>query len=118
MFKRSVVIFAAIAVIFAAGCATMNIGVKPWGEMSVEEKMLFFVQTWNQQHVDTMSMAIKGDALSPAQKEIVRKKKELLEQTHPLIKFYVEFVQDGGIPTPEMEQEILNLINKLVTVGG
>ena len=114
LFKRIAVFLVVLAFLLPA-CATMKM--KPWGEMSTDEKALYFIQTYNQQFTDTMAMAI-NPKITVAQREIVRKKKEMLTELHGAIKFYMEFVDDGGVPSLEHEQSILNLINRLATAGS
>lgn len=106
-----------LILVFGLGCATL--GVKPWGERTPKEKALVFLQAFNAQFADTMAMA-KNPSLTETQKEIVRVKKIALKEIKPLIEAYDAIVVAGGVPSMELEQKILDYINRLVmlTEGG
>lgn len=56
--------------------------------------------------------------LTDDQKKILRKKKEILTQMYPLVKIYDSMVV-GTIPySSATEQELLNLVDQLATLGG
>lgn len=115
--RRSVALLLVLAVL-VAGCATMGITVKPWGDMTPKEKASQFVQTYNRQYEDTIFMATNPN-ITEAQKSVVRVKKAVLVKVWPMIKLYNATVVGGGVPSAADEQAILQLINQLAsTLGG
>jgi len=98
-----------------AGCATF--GVKPWGERTAIEKSVFFMDFYKSQYNDTMAMATNPEITEP-QKKIVREKKKLLFNMKLLVRSYDDYAK-GGLTVPDgLEQKILDLINRLATMGG
>jgi hypothetical protein len=106
-----------IAIAILSGCATMSITAKPWGQMTPKEKSSQFIQTYNTQYQDTMFMASNPN-ITEEQKWIVRTKKAILTKAWPIIKVYDAVAAGGGVPSPQDEQAILELINQLATMGG
>lgn len=104
-----------VALVVLAGCA--SVGVKPWTERSPQEKSSYFMAIYNREFDDTMAMA-KNPAITEAQKDVVRVKKNVLKKLWPAIKAYDEIVVQGKIPSVFDEQNILDMINRLATVGG
>lgn len=87
-------------------------GVKPWAERSPVEKSLSFMQFYNAQYADTMALATSATS-TPAQKEMAKKKKAILTELWPLVKLYDSYAQGGIVISPDLESQILGLINKL-----
>lgn len=100
----------AVLLLFLIGCASM--GVKPWAERTPPEKSLSFMQFYNSQYSDTMNLAT-NTASTQAQKDLAKKKKAILTQLWPLVKLYDSYAQGGILIPPEMETQILTLINQL-----
>jgi len=87
---------------------------------SVFEKSIWMMHVYNSQYMDYKSMTQMPN-LTEAQKEILRKKKEILMKLWPLINTYNQIVDKGGVPSATQEQMITNLLNQLstlVTKGG
>lgn len=112
--NRNRYIFAAVLILFVAGCAT--VGVKPWSDRSPQEKSSYFMAIYNKQFNDTVAMASNPN-ITEAQKQIVRKKKAILKELWPAITFYDSVVARGEIPAIMDEQAILDLINRLAMEG-
>ena len=68
-------------------------------------------RVFNAQYQDYLNMAKRTD-LSDAQKEILRKKKPILEKLQTLIPLYDSALQAGRV-TPTQEQDIYDLLNSL-----
>jgi hypothetical protein len=102
-----------IAMSALAGCAMFQT-TKP---MTAQEKAIHFMHLWNVQYDDTKAMALMPN-LTDAQKEMVRKKKEFLAKSKPLIAAYVTIVDMGQTPSAEQEQEITAILNQMVALGG
>ena len=113
--KRSILLVLAIFII--AGCQTLNVNAKPWAQQTPKEKANFMLGVYNAQYDDTMRMA-SAPISTPAQKQIVVKKKAILTQIRPLLTVYLVMVDSGMKPTPEDEAALLALINQLATIGG
>lgn len=92
-------------------CTTVNI--KPAQTAS------YFMQVYNAEYDDTMKMATDPNA-TPAQKEMVAKKKAILMKARPLIRAYDDMIRMGQTPDPAKTQEITDLINQLtaMAIGG
>ena len=106
--KRAVAV--SIVLLFLIGCASL--GAKPWMERTPTEKSLAFMQFYNSQYNDTMSLATSS-ASTQAQKDLAKKKKAVLGELWPLIKLYDSYAQGGIVISPDLESQILGLINKL-----
>ena len=106
-----------LLIVFVAGCATFNLGLKPWSERSPKEKASYFMSIYNAQYNDTLSMASSA-TLTDAQRKVVRAKKDVLMKLWPAIQAYDTIAVHGGIPTQLDEQVILDYINRLATMGG
>lgn len=107
---KKVLVFPLILIFFFTACAGLKI--KPWAERSPAEKSLAFMQFFNRQFEDTMSMA-KDPKSTLAQKQMVMKKKEILRKLYPLIWSYDNLVVMGQIPPQLTEDAILAFINQL-----
>lgn len=112
--KRAKYLLGFLVIALIAGCAT--VGVKPWNERSPQEKSSYFMAIYNKQFQDTLRMA-ETPNLTEAQKNIVRKKKEILGKLWPAIQYYDSIVVRGEVPSVLNEQAILDLINRLATEG-
>jgi hypothetical protein len=109
----TVVLFIVIA--SSLGCAAMRI--KPWSQRDYQEKAQTMMAAYNRQFNETMEMASYGN-LSDKQKDVVRLRISLLEKAWPLIRGYDELIVRGEKPSAELEQEILNILTKLIDAGG
>jgi hypothetical protein len=81
------------------------------GQKTPTEKLAYMYQIYNAQHEDYMVMSGRPD-LTEEQREILGKKKNVLEILQTLIPAYDMQVQLGS-PTYEREQEIYNLLTDL-----
>jgi len=102
--------------VIICGCATMTPAPdkKP---MTPKQQATMWLNIYSQQYDDTMAMA-KNPNSTPAQKEMVSKKKAVLSKIHPLLRAYVATVDSGGIPTPEATATLTGLVNNLVALQG
>lgn len=110
---RRRIIYAGLAVVLlmaVVACATN--GMKSFGDMSHKERAAFFMSVYNSQADDYKIMAA-NPALTEDQKKLLREKKKIMTQVYPLIGTYTAYVDAGTAPTPEVEQQILTLINQL-----
>lgn len=115
MRQRKVVLFILIAFIVAS-CGTLNIGTKPFAQMTPKEKSTYFMGVYNKQFSDTTAMAAMPN-LVEEQKRVVRAKKDILTKAWPMIQAYDAIAVGGGTPSPAAEDAINNLINQLILVG-
>jgi hypothetical protein len=72
---------------------------------------------YNAQDRDYRSMSAMTN-LTDAQKKVLQTKKAVMVQVYPMINAYRITVEAGGIPDAKTEQTILDLLNRLTTVGG
>jgi hypothetical protein len=98
-----------MALFLLAGCATPNQGstIKP-AELTLTQFEAAYVAQWH----DAYTMAT-DPSITPAQREVVRVKKEVLTKARPLINAYGAVVKIGGTPTLEQEQAIYELLNSI-----
>lgn len=95
------------------GCASM--GVKPISEMSPKERGLFFLQVYNDQYEDYLAV-VESPNLTAEQKQILKKKKEILTAVYPMIKLYLSYIESGGVPDQETEKQIIEFIDELLLI--
>ena len=102
-----------LGILFLVGCP----GVTPPPDYSPLDQAKFNAAKWlgiyNSQFEDYKSMTANPDTLTEAQKEVLRKKKALLVEIKPALDLYTSYVDQGVVPSPETEQAVLDLINRL-----
>lgn len=98
-------ILVVILVLFACGTITLN---KAPTQTQIVSGMY---QVYNAQHKDYMSMAA-NPATTEAQKQILRKKKPILDKLGTLIPMYDAAIQTKTA-TPTQQQQIMDLLNLL-----
>lgn len=91
-----------------AGCAA-NI-------ITMKQQATQWMDIYNMQYEDTMAI-MKNPYATESQKEIGRKKKEILTELWPMLKVYVSIVENGGTPSSEDTQKISDLINRLTSLA-
>lgn len=85
--------------------------------LTSKQQATIWMNVYSAQYDDTMAMA-KSPKITPAQKEIVAKKKAALLKIYPLLRAYVTIVDSGGMPTAEATIVLFNLINDLIAISG
>lgn len=106
-----------LALVLLGGCATLGANApKPFFQMTSKEKVVYAQEIYIKVYDDTMFMG-KNPNLTPAQLKVYRVKKELLTEAWQVIYGYKVILEVGNTPTPAQEQELLQLINRLVTAG-
>jgi len=102
-----------IILTFLAGCLTLNIN-KPKliSEMTAKERGAWFLGVYNSQDKDYRNMVARSD-LTNDQKRVLRDKKIIMTQVYPIIKTYNTYIDSGAVPTKEVEDQIIKLINNL-----
>lgn len=98
--------------------------------MTPKKQLTMMYGTYNSQYAQYMTdtgytMNENGEwkktffpAYTEDEKKILRKKKTILEQMYPLVKVYDSMVVGLTPYSSETEQELLNLIDQLVALGG
>lgn len=106
-----------IMLVFLSGCIFSLKGESPKriDEMTPKEKATWFMGIYDAQDKDYRNMVVRSD-LTNDQKEILRKKKEVMIQIYPMIKAYNVYVDSGAIPTKIVEDQIIQLVNDLVAL--
>lgn len=63
---------------------------------------------------------IQGEYLNPklsdAQRQVLRVKKEILNEMKPLVKMAIEFQKSGTLPPAEIQEKLTDLINRLISI--
>jgi hypothetical protein len=89
---------------------------KPVSDMTPKEKAAFFMGVYSSQAEDYKAMVARTN-LTIEQKKILNAKHKILTQVYPLIEKYTGYVDAGGLPTPEVEASIIDLINQLTSTA-
>jgi hypothetical protein len=97
-----------LVLLLLMGCA----GVKPISEMSAQEKAAWFLTAYNAQYDSYLAQA--AGPLTDTQREVLRAKRQVLTELHPLLLLYAKFAYDGGIPPVEIEVQIIRYIDRLL----
>ena len=79
---------------------------------SQKQQATIWMETYNQQYDDTMAV-MTNPGSTDIQKEIGRKKKLILTQVWPSLQIYADIVDKGLTPTPELTNNILQLMTQL-----
>lgn len=83
--------------------------------MTPKEKSIWMLSVYNSQYEDYKVQAIRTD-LTEAQKEILRKKKEILTKVYPMISIYTGYASNGVIPEKELETTIVSNLETLLSM--
>lgn len=97
-------------VVLLAACATS--GLKSFDDMTHKERATWMMGVYNSQARDYKALVARSD-LTNSQKEALRYRKELLTQLWPLINTYTVYVDSGAVPTKEVEDAIIRIINEM-----
>lgn len=116
--KRKISLLVVLVTVIAMCLAcTANLTMKPWSEQTNKERLAWIVGIYNAQDRDYRAMAEMA-ILTQNQKDVLKKKKEIMLKVYPLIDAYRVTVESGGSPDVSTEQAILNLLNQLQSIGG
>ena len=107
------IVMLVLALSFLSAC-TLFTQTKP---LTAAQQASIWMIVYNATYDDTMAMAINPSA-TPAQKEMVAKKKAILTPLWPALKIYVAVVESGGTPSAESTAYIVDLINQLAALAG
>ena len=111
--KRKIAITTVLmCLVLMSGCVWFSANIKPWEQRTPKEKALAVLETWNTEFRNTMAQAQRTD-LTETEKETVKIKKAVLQESKPLIDIYRQTVNGGGVPTKASEDQILALLDKL-----
>lgn len=100
-----------VTVAFAVSCAAPTLNVK-----TPKQQAIVWMDVYNAQYDDTMAIMTSPNA-TESQKAVGRKKKEILVKVWPLLKIYVDTVENNGVPSDAAGQEITELINQLTAMA-
>jgi hypothetical protein len=108
--------------IFVSCAMTPLQAYKSYSEMSFQEKFTYFIHIYNSQYdnyeqqADVLSrqthISIDEIKIMRAKWDCLDKMKIILDQWELLLSF------GSGNPSPESEQQLLDLVDKLVKIGG
>jgi len=140
---RKVAVLTILATFILVGCASL--GLKPYTEMTPDQKALSFVKVYNKVFKGTFNQMLDGSLMSQAEKDqmlddlmagkitaaqvpikknltaeqrtVINQKRVLLIKLKPYLDIYVKVVSEGMIPSAYTEEAILDLIDKLTALG-
>jgi hypothetical protein len=75
----------------------------------------WMMDTYSAQYDDYKATVTRTD-LNEEQKKILRAKYVILQEAAPLIRVFTQTVADGGVPSPETETQIMDLLTRLQTM--
>ncbi len=109
--KRLKVIPILLVLIFAVGCAGLQIRDK---KMTPMETATWANGIYIAQYDSYMEKAAWVENLTNEEKVLLRKKKSVLMELQPILKMYSEYVSTGRVPSRELENKIIHLIERLL----
>lgn len=116
MQRRIRLSFVVVCLFFLMGCVTPGgEGPKPLSEMTPKEKATWMMGIYNAQARDYKAMVARPD-LTNEQKEVLRKKKDVMTQVWPMINTYNAYVDSGAVVNKSTEDQIIKLINDLTAM--
>lgn len=108
-----------------AGCLGGD-GTKPLSEMTSQQKSIMMFDMYNKQFTSYMLATgyskeqlgawkkTSQPVYTDDERDILQKKKAVLQEVYPLIGIYDSYSTNGAQVTPEMEAQIFNLLDQLV----
>ena len=99
-----------LAVFLVAGCS-QTLNVKSIQDMSPKERANLAMKLYLQQYDDYQSLTANDAMLTDDQREVLRAKKKMLENIHPVIILYASYVNQGLEPSPEVEKQLIDWLN-------
>lgn len=107
------VISIALVAVMAIGCAMFASSAKPFNEMSPKEKSVFIMNLYNKQYDDYLAISAKPEK-TLEDKAVLKQKYELLVELHQYVNLYVDYAENGQIPTEVVEAGLIALIEKIL----
>jgi len=122
MFKtrKSIFLICLVVMFFLSACSTMQTIQTP------KEKAIWMFSIYNAQYSDYQTLTghvfdtekndwvkVSSPDLSEDQKKILNEKKKVLTEVYPLILLYDSYVSTNTVPSEEVEQKIIGLLNSI-----
>jgi len=103
--------------VFLGGCAlTQQAGdLKTIDEMTPKERATWFTSVYNSQDRDYRAQVARPN-LTADQKAVLKQKKAIMIQLYPMIQTYNLYIESGAVPTKEVEDRIIEMINNLTSL--
>jgi len=105
-----------VLVVFAlllGGCATID-KLKTPDKMTHMELAAWANGVYNAQYDDYVARTADPSLLTEEQKKILRAKKKLLTEAHAILMLYSGYVEKGIIPSRELEQMLISIVDRLM----
>jgi hypothetical protein len=96
----------------AAGCAQFGKPATSFVDWSPKQRAAYFMAIYSEQY-DLYKIQAAYPDLTPAERETLRVKRQVLTEASPLISGYDFVVAAGGIPTAKQEAEILAMLDQI-----
>lgn len=98
---------------------------KTFVQLAPKQQVTIMFETYNAQYSDYMTqigyavvdgkwVKTSDPVLTADQKKVLPKKKAVLTEVYPMIKTFDKYVTSGSSPPPDMANDIMNILNKLV----
>lgn len=95
----------------------LNCAGRTTNPLTLKQQATLIMGIYNAENRDTR-LVMSNPASTPAQKALGAKKRAILIKAHPLLKAYISIIDAGGVPDVETTEQITDLINQLVALGG
>ena len=114
---RNKAVFLFVILLLVAAGAPMQVGNSIPTRAQLQKQVILWNSIYSMEYEDTLSI-MTSPSSTEAQKEMGRKKKAILVQVWPLLKACGNLVAIEKVPSHKDTQAILDLLNKLVAIGG
>jgi hypothetical protein len=110
--RRAALVVLLLVAVALSGCAWIKDTTKDIQEMTPKEKATWMFGVYNAQYADYIQASLLP-GLTEAEKEIMRRKKDLLIMVYPLIGAYDQLQVQGKPSAPDAEAKIFGLLAQL-----
>ena len=111
---RALALIAIVAIVLA-GCTIGQAPDTPLTPLEKAKKTATWINDTYATQYDDYEATVKLPNLTEAQKQILRTKYQVLQEADPLIGMFNQAVDDGLVPSPELERQIMDLLTRLQT---
>ncbi len=110
MNRKSTLLILMLMVFFLMSCSVLGLKKTP---LTPEQDLLMRMESFYLSQTNDYNSMVKQTNLTPAQKEVLQKKRKILIESQPLLKMYGNAVYGGTPVDKAMEQKLLDLLNQL-----
>ena len=97
-------------VVLLSACATMTIR---WDDLTPHGRAALAMSLYNAEY-DAYLVEAASPTLTDAQREVLKVKRKILVEYEAVMKIYAQYVDTGQIPPRELENTLIEQMNKLL----